>query len=143
MEGYYGRERHQVFTPDGWFRTGDVFATDADGFFYFKGRLGDMIKTGGANVSPRRGRSRRARRHGLRAGHRARPAGPRARPDRRRRRPGHYYLYDDAIVIVLSCPPLVVQGAACCIVHLTPEALPVLSSGKPDMRALMELCDGH
>jgi acyl-CoA synthetase (AMP-forming)/AMP-acid ligase II len=26
---------------------------DEDGFFYFKGRLGDMIKTAGANVSPR------------------------------------------------------------------------------------------
>ena len=53
MEGYYGRERHEVFTPDGWFRTGDGFTVDADGFFYFKGRRGDMIKTAGANVSPR------------------------------------------------------------------------------------------
>ena len=53
MEGYYGRERHDVFTPDEWFRTGDVFATDDDGFFYFRGRRGDMIKTAGANVSPR------------------------------------------------------------------------------------------
>jgi acyl-CoA synthetase (AMP-forming)/AMP-acid ligase II len=26
---------------------------DADGFFYFHGRSGDMIKTAGANVSPR------------------------------------------------------------------------------------------
>jgi acyl-CoA synthetase (AMP-forming)/AMP-acid ligase II len=26
---------------------------DDDGFHYFKGRRGDMIKTGGANVSPR------------------------------------------------------------------------------------------
>lgn len=53
MEGYYGRERHQVFDPDGWYLTGDVFVVDADGFFYFKGRRGDMIKTSGANVSPR------------------------------------------------------------------------------------------
>jgi acyl-CoA synthetase (AMP-forming)/AMP-acid ligase II len=53
MEGYYGRERYDVFTPDGWFRTGDVFTTDDEGYFYFKGRRGDMIKTGGANVSPR------------------------------------------------------------------------------------------
>jgi len=53
MEGYYGREHHEVFTPDEWFRTGDVFAVDADGFFYFRGRRGDMIKTAGANVSPR------------------------------------------------------------------------------------------
>jgi acyl-CoA synthetase (AMP-forming)/AMP-acid ligase II len=53
MEGYLGRERHEVFDPDGWFRTGDLVATDADGFLYFKGRKGDMIKTAGANVSPR------------------------------------------------------------------------------------------
>jgi acyl-CoA synthetase (AMP-forming)/AMP-acid ligase II len=53
MEGYYGRERHETFTPDGWYRTGDLFRTDEDGFFYFIGRAGDMIKTAGANVSPR------------------------------------------------------------------------------------------
>ena len=53
MEGYYGRERAEVFTPDGWYRTGDLFHVDDDGFFYFHGRRGDMIKTAGANVSPR------------------------------------------------------------------------------------------
>jgi acyl-CoA synthetase (AMP-forming)/AMP-acid ligase II len=53
MEGYYGRERHDVFDPDGWYHTGDLVVVDEDGFFYFTGRLGDMIKTAGANVSPR------------------------------------------------------------------------------------------
>lgn len=53
MEGYYGRERHETFTPDGWYRTGDLFHRDAEGFCYFTGRRGDMIKTAGANVSPR------------------------------------------------------------------------------------------
>jgi len=53
MEGYYGRERSEVFDVDGWFRTGDRVAVDGDGWFYFKGRSGDMIKTSGANVSPR------------------------------------------------------------------------------------------
>jgi acyl-CoA synthetase (AMP-forming)/AMP-acid ligase II len=53
MDGYYGRERFETFTPDGWYRTGDLFVVDDDGFFYFKGRGNDMIKTGGANVSPR------------------------------------------------------------------------------------------
>ena len=53
MEGYYGRERHETFTPDGWYRTGDLFHVDADGYFYFSGRRTDMIKTVGANVSPR------------------------------------------------------------------------------------------
>ena len=53
MEGYYGRERHETFHPDGWFATGDLFTVDDDGFFYFGGRRGDMIKSAGANVSPR------------------------------------------------------------------------------------------
>ena len=53
MEGYYGRERSEVFTADGWYRSGDLCSVDALGFHYFKGRRGDMIKTGGANVSPR------------------------------------------------------------------------------------------
>jgi acyl-CoA synthetase (AMP-forming)/AMP-acid ligase II len=52
MEGYYGRERHELFDADGWYHTGDFVVVDADGFFYFKGRRGDMIKTSGANVSP-------------------------------------------------------------------------------------------
>jgi acyl-CoA synthetase (AMP-forming)/AMP-acid ligase II len=53
MEGYLGRERADVFDADGWFRTGDLVRVDADGFFFFTGRHGDMIKTSGANVSPR------------------------------------------------------------------------------------------
>jgi acyl-CoA synthetase (AMP-forming)/AMP-acid ligase II len=53
MEGYYGRERHETFTADGWYRTGDLFHVDCDGYFYFTGRRGDMIKTAGANVAPR------------------------------------------------------------------------------------------
>ncbi|HVN50455.1 MAG TPA: class I adenylate-forming enzyme family protein [Acidimicrobiales bacterium] len=53
MEGYYGLERHETFTPEGWYRSGDLFHVDADGFHYFTGRRGDMIKTSGANVAPR------------------------------------------------------------------------------------------
>lgn len=53
MEGYYGRPRHEVFAPDGWYPSGDLVTVDEDGFFYFRGRRGDMIKTAGANVSPR------------------------------------------------------------------------------------------
>jgi acyl-CoA synthetase (AMP-forming)/AMP-acid ligase II len=53
MEGYYGKERAETFDPDGWFHTGDLFHVDRDGFYYFGGRAGDMIKTSGANVSPR------------------------------------------------------------------------------------------
>ena len=53
MEGYYGRERFETFTNDGWYRSGDMFVRDPLGYYFFKGRNGDMIKTGGANVSPR------------------------------------------------------------------------------------------
>jgi len=53
MEGYYGKERHQVFSTDQWYPTGDLFCVDSDGFFYFKGRRNEVIKTRGANVSPR------------------------------------------------------------------------------------------
>jgi acyl-CoA synthetase (AMP-forming)/AMP-acid ligase II len=53
MDGYYGRERYETFTADQWYRTGDLFRVDGDGYYYFAGRHGDMIKTAGANVSPR------------------------------------------------------------------------------------------
>jgi acyl-CoA synthetase (AMP-forming)/AMP-acid ligase II len=52
MQGLYKHEREAVFEPDGFYRTGDGGYFDADGVLYFKGRLGDMIKTGGANVTP-------------------------------------------------------------------------------------------
>ena len=53
MEGYCGRERHETFDRNGWYHSGDLFRSDAEGFYYFKGRHGEMIKTSGANVSPR------------------------------------------------------------------------------------------
>ncbi len=52
MQRYYKRSREECFDADGWFHTGDLVRTDADGFFYFIGRRGSMIKTAGANVSP-------------------------------------------------------------------------------------------
>ncbi len=53
MQGYYGRERHECFDEDGWYHTGDMMTLDADGDFYFKGREGDIVRTSGAQVSPR------------------------------------------------------------------------------------------
>ncbi|WP_448334222.1 AMP-binding enzyme, partial [Streptomyces sp. DSM 41534] len=52
MQGYYGRSREDCFDPDGWFHTGDLVRVDPDGYFYFLGRAGSMIKTSGANVTP-------------------------------------------------------------------------------------------
>jgi acyl-CoA synthetase (AMP-forming)/AMP-acid ligase II len=51
MQRYHKRSREDCFDADGWFHTGDLIRTDADGFFYFVGRLGAIIKTAGANVS--------------------------------------------------------------------------------------------
>jgi acyl-CoA synthetase (AMP-forming)/AMP-acid ligase II len=52
MQRYYKRSREECFDEDGWFHTGDLVRTDADGFVYFLGRRGSMIKTAGANVAP-------------------------------------------------------------------------------------------
>ncbi|MCV7411915.1 AMP-binding protein [Mycobacterium florentinum] len=51
MQGYYKRAREECFDADGWLHTGDLVRTDADGFVYFVGRRSAMIKTAGANVS--------------------------------------------------------------------------------------------
>ncbi len=52
MQRYYKRSREECFDADGWFHTGDLVATDRDGFVYYIRRQGSMIKTAGANVSP-------------------------------------------------------------------------------------------
>jgi acyl-CoA synthetase (AMP-forming)/AMP-acid ligase II len=52
MDGLYKRERHEAFTPDGWYPTGDLGRLDVDGHVRFTGRHTAMIKTGGSNVSP-------------------------------------------------------------------------------------------
>jgi acyl-CoA synthetase (AMP-forming)/AMP-acid ligase II len=52
MQGLYKVEREVVFEPDGFYRTGDAGYFDAEGILYFTGRLGEMIKSGGANVTP-------------------------------------------------------------------------------------------
>jgi acyl-CoA synthetase (AMP-forming)/AMP-acid ligase II len=52
MQRYYKCSREECFDADGWFHTGDLVRTDVDGFVYFIGRRGAMIKTAGANVAP-------------------------------------------------------------------------------------------
>lgn len=42
----------QVFTEDGWLRTGDIAGRDDEGFYRIKGRLKDMFISGGENVYP-------------------------------------------------------------------------------------------
>ena len=53
MTGLHKRERADVFTADGWYRTGDAGRFDEDGHFYYLGRMGDQIKSSGMNITPR------------------------------------------------------------------------------------------
>jgi acyl-CoA synthetase (AMP-forming)/AMP-acid ligase II len=143
MDGYYGHERFEVFTPDEWFRTGDVFATDDDGFYYFKGRRGDMIKTAGANVSPKEVESvLRLVTGGL-------TSIVVGLPDPVR---------DQIVAAVIVVPDDIevdldfVQAELHTrlssykvprrLARVSPERVPMLSSGKPDMRRLVEVFDG-
>ncbi|MEZ5183193.1 MAG: class I adenylate-forming enzyme family protein [Acidimicrobiales bacterium] len=52
MLGYLGRHGDACFDADGFFRTGDAGHVDAEGIVHWTGRRTEMIKTGGANVSP-------------------------------------------------------------------------------------------
>ncbi len=55
MRGYYMNEAatREVFTEDGWFRTGDVGSIDKEGYVYLSGRAKNVIVTeGGKNVYP-------------------------------------------------------------------------------------------
>lgn len=49
--GIHKVHREKVFDADGFYSTGDLCEVQ-NGTVYFLGRLGDMIKTSGANVSP-------------------------------------------------------------------------------------------
>lgn len=55
MRGYYRDPERTatVFTPDGWFRSGDLGVLDRDGYLYIKGRLKNMILgPNGKNIYP-------------------------------------------------------------------------------------------
>ena len=55
MVGYFKNPEatKEVFTADGWFRTGDLGEFDKDGWLYIKGRLKNMIVgPGGENIYP-------------------------------------------------------------------------------------------
>lgn len=54
MVGYFGDETatRAALTPDGYFRSGDLGYTTADGRFVFLARMGDALRLGGFLVSP-------------------------------------------------------------------------------------------
>jgi fatty-acyl-CoA synthase len=52
MLGYLGIPLDETLDDEGYFRTGDGGYVDEVGRLFWEGRLNDIIKTGGANVSP-------------------------------------------------------------------------------------------
>ena len=55
MQGYFKNPQatREAFTPDGWYRTGDLGKMDADGYIFITGRLKELIIKGGENIAPR------------------------------------------------------------------------------------------
>jgi acyl-CoA synthetase (AMP-forming)/AMP-acid ligase II len=141
MDGYDGRERHETFDADGWYRTGDLVTVDEDGFFYFRGRRSDMIKTAGANVSPREVEAAILEVSGLVA----HVAGV---DDETRgqvvaalvRAPGGRAVDVDALRVSLR-ERLSAYKVPRRIVVVPDDGVPMMSSGKIDLRVLRELLD--
>ena len=52
LRGICRRSREDVFTPDGFYPTGDLGRLDDDGFLFHHGRCDDMFKVRGASVYP-------------------------------------------------------------------------------------------
>ena len=55
MSGYF-RDREATtgaFTPEGWYRSGDIGRMDEEGYVFVTGRLKELIIKGGENIAPR------------------------------------------------------------------------------------------
>jgi acyl-CoA synthetase (AMP-forming)/AMP-acid ligase II len=142
MEGYDGREWWDTFTPDGWYRTGDRFVRDADGYFYFRGRADDMIKTGGANVSPREVEAVLARVSGCLPIVVGIPDEERGAVVGAVLVAGRDVTLDLDTVRERSRAELSAFKVPRVLVRMTPDELPTLSSGKTNLPRLIEMLAG-
>jgi acyl-CoA synthetase (AMP-forming)/AMP-acid ligase II len=54
LKGYYNKPEAtgEAFSGE-WFRTGDLFRRDAEGYYYIQGRIKDSIRRSGENISAR------------------------------------------------------------------------------------------
>jgi acyl-CoA synthetase (AMP-forming)/AMP-acid ligase II len=52
LRGICRRSREDLFTPEGFYSTGDLGRLDGDGFLFYHGRSDDMFKVSGATVYP-------------------------------------------------------------------------------------------
>lgn len=54
VKAYYKdpQKTAESFDQEGYYRTGDLGLLDADGRMYYKGRLKEMVKSGGINIAP-------------------------------------------------------------------------------------------
>lgn len=52
LRGICRRTREELFTPDGFYPTGDLGHLDDDGFLFYHGRSDDMFKVSGATIYP-------------------------------------------------------------------------------------------
>lgn len=142
MQRYHGRSREECFDADGWFHTGDAVTVDGDGFFHYLGRRDGMIKTAGANVSP----VEVARAIGRVTGSVSYVLGL---PDAERGQVvGAVLVADDPDHVDVAALREALSRELSSykvprrIVASTPARIPLLSSGKVDVRRLPELFDG-
>jgi fatty-acyl-CoA synthase len=54
FSAYYKDEEktREAYDADGWFRTGDLGSVDGQGRLFYRGRLKEMVKSGGINIAP-------------------------------------------------------------------------------------------
>lgn len=144
MLGMVKRENADVFTADGWYSTGDLCAYRG-GHLHYHGRVDDLIKAAGANVSPREVESVLLQYPGVAAAHAT------AVPDHQRgTMVGAVVVPQDGVELDVNA--IQREAAKSLASYKTPRVLivverskvPTLPSSKVDRRALAQLLqDAH
>jgi acyl-CoA synthetase (AMP-forming)/AMP-acid ligase II len=144
MLGMVKRERAEVFDADGWYRAGDLCSI-RDGHLFFHGRTDDLIKTAGSNVSPREVEQELMALPGIAQ------ANVSGVPDAKRGavvgaivvpRPG--VTLDPEAIRRDAAKTLASYKVPRVLLILEAAAIPMMSSGKPDRRALLRmLAEAH